>query len=49
METALRTRIAFAFALIALVAFSCGVWATTTPIGGAVIASAIVECVGSGG
>jgi len=42
METALRRRIAFAFVLIALLAFSCGVWATTTPIAGAVIASGVV-------
>jgi len=42
METALRRRIAFAFGLIVLMAFSCGVWATTTPIAGAVIASGLV-------
>jgi HlyD family secretion protein len=42
METALRRRIAFAFGLIVLMAFSCGVWATTTPIAGAVIASGTV-------
>jgi membrane fusion protein, type I secretion system len=42
METALRRRIAFAFGLIGLLAFSCGVWATTTPIAGAVIASGTV-------
>jgi membrane fusion protein, type I secretion system len=42
MEAALRRRIAFAFGLIGLLAFSCGVWATTTPIAGAVIASGTV-------
>jgi membrane fusion protein, type I secretion system len=42
MEAGLRRRLAFAFGLIALMALSCGVWATTTPIAGAVIASGIV-------
>jgi HlyD family secretion protein len=42
MEPALQKRLAFAFALIALMALSCGVWATTTPIAGAVVASGIV-------
>jgi len=42
MEPALRKRLAFAFALIALMVLSCGVWATTTPIAGAVVASGIV-------
>ena len=42
LEPALRRRIAFAFGLIALLALSCGVWATTTPIAGAVIASGVV-------
>jgi HlyD family secretion protein len=42
MESALRSRLAFAFGLIALLALSCGVWATTTSIAGAVIASGIV-------
>jgi membrane fusion protein, type I secretion system len=41
-EPALQRRLAFAFGLIALMVFSCGVWATTTPIAGAVIASGIV-------
>jgi HlyD family secretion protein len=42
MESALRRRLAFAFGLIALMALSCGLWATTTPIAGAVIASGLV-------
>lgn len=42
IEPALRKRLAFAFALIALLGLSCGVWATTTPIAGAVIASGVV-------
>jgi membrane fusion protein, type I secretion system len=42
LEPALRRRLAFAFGLIALMALSCGVWATTTPIAGAVIASGVV-------
>jgi membrane fusion protein, type I secretion system len=42
MERPLRRRLALAFGLIALLALSCGVWATTTPIAGAVIASGIV-------
>ena len=42
IEPALRKRLAFAIALIGLLALSCGVWATTTPIAGAVIASGIV-------
>lgn len=42
LEPALRTRLALAFGLIGLLALSCGVWATTTPIAGAVIASGVV-------
>jgi HlyD family secretion protein len=42
VEPALRQRLAFAVALIGLLVLSCGVWAATTPIGGAVIASGIV-------
>jgi len=42
VEPALRNRLAFAVALIGLMVVSCGVWAATTPIGGAVIASGIV-------
>ncbi len=42
LEPALRRRLALAFGLIALLALSCGVWATTTPIAGAVIASGVV-------
>jgi len=42
IEPALRSRLTFAFALIGLLALSCGVWAATTPIAGAVIASGIV-------
>jgi HlyD family secretion protein len=42
MEPALRRRLALAFGLIALLGLSCGVWATTTPIAGAVIASGVV-------
>jgi len=42
VEPALRRRLTFAIALIGLLALSCGVWATTTPIAGAVIASGIV-------
>ena len=42
VEPALRKRLAFAVALIGLLALSCGVWATTTPIAGAVIASGVV-------
>src|SRR5262245_14934461 len=42
VEPALRRRLTFAVALIALLVLSCGVWAATTSIGGAVIASGIV-------
>src|SRR5262249_10473560 len=42
VEPALRNRLAFAVALIGLMVVSCGVWAATTPIGRAVIASGIV-------
>jgi HlyD family secretion protein len=42
IEPALRRRLTLAAALIGLLALSCGVWATTTPITGAVIASGIV-------
>ena len=42
MESGLRSRLVLAFGLIALMAISCGVWAATTPIGGAVIASGTV-------
>jgi HlyD family secretion protein len=42
IEPSLRKRLTFAVALIGLLALSCGVWATTTPIAGAVIASGIV-------
>lgn len=42
LEPALRRRLGFAFGLIGLLVLSCGVWATTTPIAGAVIASGIV-------
>src|SRR5262245_33249126 len=42
LEPALRRRLAFAVALIGLLVLSCGVWAATTPIAGAVIASGIV-------
>ncbi len=42
LEPALQRRLILAFGLIALLVLSCGVWATTTPISGAVIASGIV-------
>jgi HlyD family secretion protein len=42
VEPSLRKRLLFAVGLIGLLALSCGVWATTTPIAGAVIASGIV-------
>jgi HlyD family secretion protein len=42
MEPGLRRRLVLAFGLMALLGLSCGVWATTTPIAGAVIASGIV-------
>src|SRR5262245_27978230 len=41
-EPAVHRRLAFAFGLIALMVLSCGLWATTTSIAGAVIASGIV-------
>jgi HlyD family secretion protein len=42
VEPSLRKRLMFAIALIGLLALSCGVWAATTPIAGAVIASGVV-------
>jgi HlyD family secretion protein len=42
LEPELRRRPACAFGLIALLAVSLGMWATTTPIAGAVIASGVV-------
>lgn len=42
LEPPLAKRLLFGVALIGLLALSCGVWATTTPIAGAVIASGIV-------
>lgn len=42
VEPELRRRLTFAVALIGLLALSCGVWASTTPIAGAVIASGTV-------
>jgi len=42
VEPALRRRLTFAVALILLLALSCGVWAATTQIAGAVIASGTV-------
>ena len=42
VEPALRRRLTFAVALILLLALSCGVWAATTQIAGAVIASGVV-------
>lgn len=42
VEPSLRRRLVFAVGLIGLLALSCGVWATTTPIAGAVIASGVV-------
>jgi HlyD family secretion protein len=42
LEPALQARLLLAFGLIGLLALSCGVWATTTTIAGAVIASGVV-------
>ena len=42
LELALARRLTLGLALIALLVLSCGVWAVTTPIAGAVIASGIV-------
>jgi HlyD family secretion protein len=42
MEPAVAQRLTLGFALIGLLALSCGVWAATTPIAGAVIASGVV-------
>jgi HlyD family secretion protein len=42
IEPALARRLGVGFALIALLVLSCGVWAATTPIAGAVIASGVV-------
>ena len=42
LEPALRRRLTLAVALILLLALSCGVWAATTQIAGAVIASGVV-------
>jgi membrane fusion protein, type I secretion system len=42
VEPALRTRLTFVVALVLLLALSCGVWAATTQIAGAVIASGVV-------
>jgi HlyD family secretion protein len=42
MEPALAKRLLAGFALIGLLVLSCGVWAATTPIAGAVIASGVV-------
>jgi len=42
LEPPLARRLVFGIALIGLLAVSCGVWATTTPIAGAVIASGLV-------
>jgi HlyD family secretion protein len=42
IEAALARRLTAGLALIALLVLSCGVWAATTPIGGAVIASGTV-------
>jgi HlyD family secretion protein len=42
LEPALARRLVLGLALIGLLVLSCGVWAATTPIAGAVIASGIV-------
>jgi hypothetical protein len=42
MERPLATRLLLGMGLIGLLGFSCGVWAVTTPIAGAVIASGTV-------
>lgn len=42
LEPALAKRLIAGFGLIALLVLSCGVWAATTPIAGAVIASGVV-------
>jgi HlyD family secretion protein len=42
LEPALARRLLFGLSLIGVLALSCGVWAATTPIAGAVIASGIV-------
>jgi HlyD family secretion protein len=42
LEPALARRLLLGFSLIGVLALSCGVWAATTPIAGAVIASGLV-------